>query len=73
MLDSSPMERDWGVWVGGKLNMNQQCALAAQRVNCVLGCVKHSIASRSREAIVPLYTALARIHFKYCAVLGASV
>ncbi|GAB0185885.1 hypothetical protein GRJ2_001053800 [Grus japonensis] len=72
-LESSPTERDLGVWVDGKLNMSQQCGLAAKRANCVLGCIKHSIASRSREVIVPLCTALVWPHLEYCALLGASI
>jgi len=46
--------------------MNQQCALAARRANHVLGCIKHSIASWSREVVVPLCTALVQPHLKYC-------
>ncbi|KAK4810993.1 hypothetical protein QYF61_014465 [Mycteria americana] len=65
-LESSPAERDLGVWVHGKLNMSQQCALAAKRANRVLGCIKHSIASRSREVIVPLHAALVQPHLEYC-------
>ena len=70
-LESSAPERDLGVWVDGQLNRSQQCALAARRASHVLGCIKPSIASRSREGIVPPYTARVQPHLEYCMRLWA--
>jgi len=57
------------VLVGGKLNITQQCVLAAQNGNSTLGCIKSSVASRSREGILPLYSTLVRPHLESCVQL----
>ena len=59
-VESSPAEKDLMVLVGEKLGMNHQCGLTAHKANRILGCIQSSMASRLREVILPLYSALVR-------------
>ena len=60
-LGDDLMEKDLRVLVGNRLATSQQCALVVKKASVILGCIKESVASRSREVIL-LYTALVRPH-----------
>jgi len=51
-------EMDLGVLVNAWLNMSQQCTQVARKGNGILACGRNSIVCRSREELVPLYSAV---------------
>lgn len=56
----APTERGLVVLID-KLNLSQHCALSVRKANHILECITPSIASRTKDGIVPLCSALCRL------------
>ena len=66
LLESSSKEKDLRLSVDETLNMSRKCALAAWKTNHILCSIKRSMTSRSRELVLPLYSAPMRLYLEFC-------
>lgn len=63
LLESTTEEKDFGVSFDERLSMIWQCAVAALKANHIF-CIKRSMTSRSREVLLPPYSALMWPHLE---------
>ena len=67
LLEKSSAQKGLDVLVDNRLAMSQKYALVVRKSNGILGHITKSMASRSREVILPLYSALVRTNLE-CSV-----
>ena len=61
LVDSSAGKRDLAVLVDSRVTISQHC----KKASGILGCIRRSVVSRSKEVLLPLYSAPVRLHLQY--------
>ena len=61
LLESSVGKRDLEVLVDSRVTISQHC----KKASGILGCIRRSVVSRSKKVLLPLYSALVRLHLQY--------
>lgn len=57
---------DLGVMVDNELNMISKCDTVVKKANVILGYISRGISRRSKEVLLPVYTALVSLLLEYC-------
>jgi len=65
-LESHPPEKDPGLSVNSWMSTSWQSAKVAKQASNTVTCTRNSVASRTRELVILLYSALVRQHLEYC-------
>lgn len=65
MLESSSAEEGLEVLVENKMTVREQCALVTNKASSILGYIQKAVVSRWREVVLPLYSALVKLHLDY--------
>jgi len=58
LLERRSAEKEMGLLVANRLIMSHQCALMAKKASSILECITKSVASRLKEVILLLFSAL---------------
>ena len=65
-LKSVEQEQDLGIIVNSSGKTSEQCTMAANKANQILGMIKRNIKWKDKNIITKLYKALVRPKLEYC-------
>ena len=68
-INSTDRIKDLGMAVTDSMKFSVHCSEISKKANQILGFIKSSITSRSKEVILPLYRGLVRPHLEYAVQL----
>lgn len=66
LLEIISREKGLRILVDNRVAMTLQCGLAAKKANVTLGCIKKSFTSMTVKVLLPLCSALVKLHLEHC-------